>query len=282
MTATSKALSFQHISSVYQFLSRAVNPLQWGKLWELQRLRNHERYKPTKTSLLDHPTRIVDTASFLSAYHAIFEDEIYAFEPRNEVPIIIDGGANIGLATLYWKKKWPNAKIVAFEPDPEVFDILRWNCEQHRCTDVTLVTKGLWSTDTALQFCPDGADAGHLKENTSTMAGGKAQNDTVSVPVVRLAPYLDQSIDLLKLDIEGAETEVLLDCQEELDTVDHLFVEYHSYLEQEQRLDEILRVLREVGFRVHIQPELVADKPFIHQLDSYGMDHRLNIFAYRQ
>lgn len=114
------------------------------------------------------------------------------------------------------------------------------------------------------------------------MSGGKAQDDTVSVPVVRLAPYLDQSIDLLKLDIEGAETEVLLDCQDELDTVDHLFVEYHSYLEQEQRLDEILRVLREVGFRVHIQPELVADKPFVHQLDSYGMDHRLNIFAYRQ
>ena len=260
--------------------TKALGVRKVSKEIEMMRLRRRSRYSPCETSLLEHPTRLTDPASFLSAYRAIFEEEIYEFVPADEPPTIIDGGANVGLATLYWKKKWSNADITAFEPDPQVFEVLRWNCEQHGYTDVNLIQRGLWSENTTLQFQSDGADAGHLKEDPSTMTG-EVQDDTVSVPVVRLRPYLDQSIDLLKLDIEGAETEVLLDCEGALDTVQHLFVEYHSYIDQEQRIDEVLRVLRKTGFRIHIQPELVADKPFTQRLDSYGMDHRLNIFAYR-
>lgn len=266
-------------SSVYSFLSKLVNPRRWSRLWEIQRLQLYDRYVPTTTSLLDHPTRIVDTASFLSAYSAIFEDEIYAFEPDGKAPTIIDGGANIGLATLYWKKEWPEAEIIAFEPDPDIFDVLRWNCEAHNCSDVTLVKKGLWSEVTTLRFHSDGADAGHVGENASSDRAGK--ENITSVPVVPLAQFLDQPVDLLKLDIEGAETEVLLDCGDALDTVDHLFVEYHSYVNQEQRLDELLRALRESGFRIHVQPELVAEQPFVQRLNDHDMDQRLNIFGYR-
>jgi len=249
---------------------------------KMRRLQHRTRYTPCETTLLDRPTRMVDAASFLSAYRAIFEDAIYTFEPANEPPTIIDGGANVGLATLYWKQKWPDADITAFEPDPQVFEVLEWNCEQHGHTDVDLIQRGLWSEDTTLQFQPDGADAGHLKEDPLTMDREKALGDTVSVPVVRLRPYLDQSIDLLKLDIEGAETEVLLDCEGALDTVEHLFVEYHSYIGQEQRIDEVLRVLREAGFRIHVQPELTSEQPFVKLQQDNSMDNRLNIFGYRR
>lgn len=265
------------------FLSKLVNPRRWSRLWEIQRLQLHDRYVATTTSLLDHRTWIVDTASFLSAYRAIFGDEIYAFEPEDKTPTIIDGGANIGLATLYWKKKWPTANIIAFEPDAELFEVLRWNCQSHGCEeDINLIQKGLWSETTTLQFRPDGADAGHLDGDFSTTESDPAEkNEAVSVPVVRLATFLDRPIDLLKLDIEGAETEVLLDCEGALDTVEHLFVEYHSYVDQEQRLGDLLQVLRGAGFRIHIQPELVADQPFLERLNDHNMDHRLNIFGYR-
>ncbi|MCS4157958.1 FkbM family methyltransferase [Salinibacter ruber] len=278
MTAISNTTSLNS-SSARRFLNEVVNPLKWSKLWERQRLRAYDRHTPTTTSLLDQPTRIVDTASFLSAYRAIFEDEIYAFKPADQTPSIIDGGANVGLATLYWKKKWPEADVTAFEPDPQVFEVLEWNCNQHGYPDVNLIQKGLWSKNGTLQFDPDGADAGQVRNNHT--ATGKGRDDTESVRVVRLAKFLDQPIDLLKLDIEGAESEVLLDCEGALDTVENLFVEYHSYIDREQRVDEVLRVLRDSGFRIHIQPELVADQPFVQRLESYGMDHRLNIFAYR-
>jgi FkbM family methyltransferase len=245
---------------------------------ELRRLRGKSRYESTTTTLLDPPVRIVDPASFLSAYQAIFEKEIYAFRCSYDCPVIIDGGANIGLATLYWKHRFPDASITAFEPDPDIFDALRWNIEKHGHDDVTLMQKGLWSSDGTLEFTADGADGGHLRKS----AGGDQSENVNTVSVTRLREYLGTRVDLLKLDIEGAETEVLLDSAGALGSVQHLFVEYHSYVGQEQRIDEMLRVLRNAGFRLHIQPELVAEQPFVEDLKDYGMDHRLNIFAYRK
>lgn len=271
---------FDYIASKFKILGD-ISSLGLGKLYEVQRLRNYERYETTVTSLLDSPTRIVDAASFLSAYYAIFRDEVYNFESESEEPTILDGGANVGLATIYWKKKWPGANITAFEPDPYVFEALKWNCQKRDYEDVTLVQKGLWSEDTTLHFSQDGADGGHLDGTSSSIKTDSPDKGNVSVPVIRLVPFLNRPIDLLKLDIEGAEIEVLLDCEEHLDKVKHVFVEFHSYIEQEQRLDELLYVLRKSGFRIHIKPELVAKQPFLNRLDNNGMDHRLNIFGYR-
>lgn len=243
---------------------------------EIERLQELPRRISTTTDVLGPPTHLVDAASFLSAYRAIFKQEIYKFDLEQHPPRILDGGANIGLATLYWKQQFPNAEITAFEPDPEIFETLKRNVEQHGWDDVELVQKGLWSETGKLEFRPDGADGGQM----ASVADGEVNRDVV--PVTRLIPYLDDRIDMLKLDIEGAEVEVLLDVAGHLGSVRNLFVEHHSYIGEEQRVDEILQVLREAGFRIHIQPELVADRPFVQRLESYGMDHRLNIFAYRK
>jgi FkbM family methyltransferase len=255
---------------------RVVDPEFRARKNEIHRLRQLSRRTKTTTSLLGNATHIVDPASFLSAYRAIFEQEIYMFEPAQSPPHILDGGANVGLATLYWKRQFPDAQITAFEPDPEVFETLGKNVEQHGCDDVTLVPKGLWSEEGKLEFEPDGADGGHMADVTD------GETEKRSVPVTRIVPYLDGRIDMLKLDIEGAEVEVLLDAAGHLGSVQNLFVEYHSYVGKEQRVDDILRVLRQAGFRIHVQPELVAGQPFVQRLESYGMDHRLNIFAYRE
>lgn len=277
------------LRSLFQSLTRRIR--KGGKLiadpsllvrkLKQQRLRRAPRYTPLTTTLLDHPTRAVDAASFLSAYRSIFEDEVYSFETSDPSPVIIDGGANVGLATLYWKKRWPEAEIVAFEPDPQVFEVLKWNCRKHGLSDVTLIQKGLWSEETTLRFHPDGADAGHVGEVHDEESSNASGDEVVTIPVVRLADYLHRPINFLKLDIEGAETEVLIDCQDVLTNVECLFVEYHSFVGKEQRLDELLHVLREAGFRIHAQPELVAERPFEQRPVDAGMDHRLNIFCYR-
>jgi len=255
---------------------RIVDPEFRAHRREIERLQRLPRRTSAATDVLGPPTHIVDAASFLSAYRAIFEQEIYMFEPAQSPPHILDGGANVGLATLYWKRQFPDAQITAFEPDPEIFETLGKNVEQHGCDDVTLVPKGLWSEEGKLEFEPDGADGGHMADVTD------GETEKRSVPVTRIVPYLDGRIDMLKLDIEGAEVEVLLDAAGYLGSVQNLFVEYHSYVGKEQRVDDILRVLRQAGFRIHVQPELVADQPFVQRLESYGMDNRLNIFAYRK
>jgi FkbM family methyltransferase len=263
-------------SRIKRQVRRVIDPEFRARQNEINRLQKLPRRTKTTTSLLGNVTHVVDTASFLSAYRAIFEEEIYTFQPERNPPRILDGGANIGLASLYWKQEIPGAHVTAFEPDPEIFEVLQRNVKEHDYDDVKLVPKGLWWEEGNLEFQPDGADAGHV----ASVSDGEATEDVV--PVTRLVPYLDERVDMLKLDIEGAETEVLLDAADHLGSVRNLFVEYHSYVGKEQRFDEILRVLRQAGFRIHIQPELVADQPFVQRLDSYGMDHRLNIFAYRE
>jgi hypothetical protein len=71
------------------------------------------------------------------------------------------------------------------------------------------------------------------------------------VRTVRLRDYLDQPIEFLKLDIEGAEVPVLLDCSDRLEQVEHLFVEYHSFIGLPQPLDCLISILRSAGFRFY-------------------------------
>lgn len=243
---------------------------------EIARLESIPRYEPATTSLLGETLRLVDSASFLSAYRQIFEQDLYSFRPQVSHPLIIDCGANIGLAVIYWKRQYPAARIVAFEPDPNVFEALAWNCKQLEIEDVQLLNKAVWNQEGELSFCPDGADAGHLAYQDLNAAQSSMQ-----VGTLRLRDYLNEEIDLLKLDIEGAEIEVLRDCQDLLHNVNHLFVEYHSFLGREQHLDEIFSILKKSKFRIHIKSELVTANPFTDKFSYAGMDNSLNVFAYR-
>jgi|YNPNPStandDraft_1061719.scaffolds.fasta_scaffold00555_11 FkbM family methyltransferase len=255
----------------------ALRPDYRYRLREISRLKALQRYQPTTTGLLGQVIHVIDAASFLSAYEQIFEGGIYDFPASGEDPRIIDCGANIGLAVLFWKRRYPRSRILAFEPDPAAFEALVTNCHNWRLTEVECINKAVWSEEGECLFVRDGADAGHLLLGE----GDEGEGAPVPVCTVRLRDYLEEPVELLKLDIEGAEAEVLADCSDALERVERVFVEYHSRVHREQRLDTVTHVLRSAGYRIHIQPGLVSKQPFLRTPESYGMDQRLNIFAYR-
>ena len=125
-----------------------------------------------------------------------------------------------------------------------------------------------------MQFFREGADAGRMSQPVRN-------GQSCSVRTVSLKDFLHRPVDMLKLDIEGAETEVLIDCAEELKDVRRIFVEYHSFADQPQRMDELLRVLREQGFRVQVITQFSSPQPLLKQALNLGMDLQLNVFAYR-
>jgi hypothetical protein len=99
------------------------------------------------------------------------------------------------------------------------------------------------------------------------------------VQAVRLRPHLaGKPVDLLKIDIEGAETLVLKDCADLLSNVERLFVEYHSFGDRPQTLHEVLAILSDAGFRVYVSSAGSA-QPFVRRESYLGMDMQLNIFA---
>jgi FkbM family methyltransferase len=239
---------------------------------ELSRLRSLPRYQATTTDLfLGTRLQLVDAASFLAQYDEIFESESYHFTANNETPYIIDGGANIGLSVLYIKRLYPNSEIVAFEPDDLVYRALEFNTKKLK--NVTLIRRALWSSETEQDFFADGADAGRLAQRGDKIG--------YLVKTVRLADYLTRHVDLLKLDIEGAETEVLHDCEGLLVNVERIFVEYHSFPNRPQVLDRLLQILRNSGFRIDIYACGSPRRPFSARRNYLGMDLQLNIFAYR-
>lgn len=213
--------------------------------------------------------------AFLDTYQELFVQNIYKFNTQNTEPLIIDCGANMGLSLLYFSKEFPNSKIIAFEPDDSVLSELRQNVLSHDLKNVTLFEKAVWSSETTLPFFTDQGMGGRVE--TSYVG-----QEPKTIQTLRLKNFLNQKVDFLKMDIEGAEIEVLKDCQENLKNVDRIFVEYHSFENREQELGELLDLLKQNGFRYHLRQSFSRPRPFVDRsLVCEYYDMAINVFAYR-
>lgn len=180
-------------------------------------------------------------------FDELFLQAEYLFNPSNPKPIIIDAGANIGLATLFFKLLWPDAAVTAFEPDADAFQCLQKNVTDNQLTQVTPVQAALAKNAGQLKFYVDGSDTGSLTSSTQQQSGGVE----VAVDGVRLSDYINEPIDLLKMDIEGGEFEVMEDlvASGKLPYVQQLFMEYHHHLAgAHDRLANMLATLEQFEF----------------------------------
>jgi FkbM family methyltransferase len=216
--------------------------------------------------------------AFYNTYMEIFHNNIYEFNAtNNSKPIIIDCGANMGLSVLYFSKKHPTAEIIAFEPDESVLPFLERNIQSQKINNVKLYKKGVWNEETELKFYTDNGLGGRVEKQYEN------QSPKI-IKSVRLRDFLDTQypIDMLKIDIEGAEYKVLQDCEGVLFNVDHIFIEYHSILDEEQHLEDILNIIKRQGFRYHLKESFSRRKPFVdNSLVCERFDMAINIFAYK-
>ena len=83
------------------------SPAQLKARRELERVRKQPRYTPGTTTLFGRLLEYVDSSSYFFLHEEIFTEEIYAFNSANSRPRIIDGGANIGLSVIYFKRRFP-------------------------------------------------------------------------------------------------------------------------------------------------------------------------------
>ena len=238
-------------------------------------LKKIPRYTAAKTVLLDKNIEIADAPSFFSMYNEIFKKEVYKFKTENKNPYIIDCGANIGLSVIYFKKLYPEAEIIGFEPDKKIFYILKNNIKSFCLNNIQIIQKALWNKEGEMIFSSEGADAGRLADESKTA-------NPKSVITTSLRSYLGRPVDFLKIDIEGAETVVIEDCADLLINVKNLFVEYHSFDGKEQKLDILLSILKKSGFRYYIYNfGNLSHHPFEEKKTYLGMDMQLNIYACR-
>jgi hypothetical protein len=110
---------------------------------ELARLAALPPGQPTTTEIFGWTFYIPDGRSFAHLYDLYFKKRIFDFTLEDRAPYIIDRGANIGVTVTWWKKRYPDAQVLAFEADPDIFCVLDRNCRT--LPGVRLLNAAIWA-----------------------------------------------------------------------------------------------------------------------------------------
>jgi FkbM family methyltransferase len=214
---------------------------------------------------------------FLAMYQDIFVNKIYNFtNDINEPKLILDCGANIGIASIYFARRYSNAKIIAFEPDEKNLKIFEANVSDNNLKNVSIIKKAIWINNDGVAF-----DSGNDLRSKIDNSNNKT---AVLTKTQRLQEILqnEDSIDFLKLDIEGAEMLVIEDCKDEIYKIKKMFIEYHSDPKTPQELHKILQILTNANFRYYINEDCsLTNNPLLPINPIWGFDLQLQIFAYK-
>jgi FkbM family methyltransferase len=199
------------------------------------------------------------------ALQEIYLEDEYGFAARilagaenSSRPIIIDGGANIGLFSLAMLVAHENATVYSLEPDARTFQILSRNASANPDLRWRVFPLALWKTSGPLKF---GATASSTASRIYELT---PEGRVETVEAITLSGFISSQslsrIDFLKLDIEGAEEAVLREGEAVLDRVEHVVVEIHP-----QRADEasVMRLLRTHFPHVNRLPGRNSVKPLV-------------------
>jgi len=231
-------------------------------------------HTPTECSILNFQvsTFSLDALTFL--YREIFVELEYYFETTKKHPYVIDCGSNIGVSILFFKTIYPEAKIVGFEPATDSFKLLKRNIEINGLTDVTIHPFALGENEGRVKFFMEERPGGFVASTDRRRASEREE----TVEQVCLSNYIDRPVDLLKLDVEGAEREVLNDLVRNgcLEKVNQMIIEYHHHLdEDEDHFSEFLEHLEHNGFGYLLRSELGQNR-------TRGRFQDFLIYAYRK
>ena len=219
--------------------------------------------------------RFIGRSSFDFQNREIFQERQYLFETDNTAPFVVDCGANIGMSVLYFKSLYPEARVLAFEPDLAAFACLRENVDGNALADVCLENAALAAAEGETDFFYDQADPASLR---MSIVRERMPRDKRTVRAVRLSRFLDEEVDFLKLDVEGAELDVVRDLADssKLRLVQQMLVEYHHHIVRTQdRLAELLALFEENHFGYQIEGHL--DRPLPRE-----RSQDIRVYAYRK
>ncbi len=185
----------------------------------------------------------------------VFGNHEYYAEFETDKPYIIDAGAHIGLSVLYFKSLAPGAEILAIEPNSKVLPLLQKNVFENQLEGVVIEPVALSDRAGREKFYLD-ASAWQWYSTAGMHKGawnGRQESLELTVETRRLADFLVQRVDLLKMDIEGGEYDVFSACMPaDFARIKYVIMEYHNYGGLHYKALETQ--LRENGFGVQIFP----------------------------
>ncbi len=190
-------------------------------------------------------------------FEQIFIREEYQFATQQhfDSPCIVDAGANIGCTTVYFKAIYPFAKILAVEADPDNYSALQENLRLNNLHDVQCAAVALWFENGTVAISRNFKDGRDWSAHVDTQGQTPVTSRTLGT---LLESYGINSIDILKMDIEGSERPIFIKDEtinESLVKIRCIAIEVHT------EDDLIEKRLRGLGFRMFKKGEtLFAQK----------------------
>jgi FkbM family methyltransferase len=187
----------------------------------LELLGSSSRKETIRVRGIDAPIVVRLRTSDLAVVAQIFVDREYDVDYGVEPELVVDAGANIGASPIYFAHRFPRALVVAVEPDPANYDVLRSNVEHW--PNIVPVHAALWPETTTVELSDHGLGAWGYQASAS---------ESGSIPAVsvrRLLELIDrETIDLLKIDVEGAERELFSASEDWIERVRAIVIELHD------------------------------------------------------
>ncbi|MDR1681209.1 MAG: FkbM family methyltransferase, partial [Prevotellaceae bacterium] len=150
------------------------------------------------------PVYLRKGASDFPIFEEIWVYDCYDTAYGNAPQFIVDAGANIGLATVFYANRFPDAKIIAVEPEATNFALLKKNTASY--PNVHLHQAGLWNKTANLKIEDNGyGEWGFMVREAPEGTPGTIQ--AISIPEL-MRQHQCEKIDILKIDIEGSEKEL--------------------------------------------------------------------------
>lgn len=154
-------------------------------------------------------------------------------------PRIVDLGSNVGLTCRLWRRWWPNARVIAVEPDPDNFSLMLKN--------IAATGQSEWATtfNACAAACSGVVYLDRNAVECSYHMTSQPDIGWIRVPALSMEEILatqeEAEIDLLKCDIERAEKDLFEDCARWIRLVRNLVVEVHAPYSREQLLTALSR-----------------------------------------
>lgn len=169
------------------------------------RAQRHDGLVQVQVDGYAHPVWVRGGSSDLDVVEQLLVHHELGFELEEAPRTIIDLGANIGLSAVYFARRFPHARIIAVEVESANFALLQRNCAPY--PQIVALKKAIWQHGGHVRITNPDAQPWSFRVQSTT------GDDPAAIEAVSMNELMRDhglpSLDLVKMDIEGAEAEVL-------------------------------------------------------------------------
>jgi FkbM family methyltransferase len=243
-----------YVSKIHGSLREKISLLNALTRLQVKQVLSSTEKNKVAERFLNYSISAFDYKSLAYLIREIFVFGEYYFKATHRDPLIIDCGSNIGISILYFKRLYPEARIIGFEANPHVFKLLEDNMKQNQVTNVELYNIALHDEEEEISF--------YFEEKMGTLMGSLAKTrggkNELVVNAQKLSSYLKNvdHVDLIKMDVEGAEMTIVSDLVEtgQITKAREYIIEYHHNMNQEtSKLAAFLQVFEDHNFKYNIR-----------------------------